>query len=97
MYCVITFVLIEVIAHIVVAMRTPQDAQAPQDERERLIEREAIRVAHYVFVVGVLRAVSSMIHLGANVFAMAYHVLLAFVAAEVVNAAARIVYHRRGF
>ena len=37
-----------------------------------------------------------MIHIEANVFAMAYHVLLAFVTAEVVNYAARIVYHRRG-
>lgn len=97
LYCVIALVLIEVVAHVVVAMRAPQDAQAPKDERERLIELEAIRIAHYVFVVGVLIAVSTMIHLGANVFAMAYHLLLAFVVAEVANYAARIVYHRRGF
>jgi hypothetical protein len=38
-----------------------------------------------------------MIHIRANVFAMAYHLLLAFVVAEVVNYATRIVYHRRGF
>tara|TARA_B100000315_G_scaffold250691_1_gene283944 strand:- start:469 stop:888 length:420 start_codon:yes stop_codon:yes gene_type:complete len=97
LYCVIALVVIEVVAHVVVAMRAPKDAQAPKDERERLIELKAIRSAHYVFVVGVLLAVSSMIHIRANVFAMAYHLLLAFVVAEVVNYATRIVYHRRGF
>ena len=95
LYCVIALALIEVVVHIVVAMRAPKDAQAPKDERERLIELKAIRIAYYVFVVGALLAVST-IYLGHNVFAMAYHVLLAFVVAEVVNYAARIVYHRRG-
>ncbi len=95
-YCVVALVLIELVAHIAVAMHAPKDAKAPKDERERVIELKAIRIAHYVFVVGVLLAVSSMIHIGANVFAMAYHVLLAFVVAELVNYGARIVYHRRG-
>ncbi|MDP6579039.1 MAG: hypothetical protein QF681_00165 [Vicinamibacterales bacterium] len=95
-YCVIALALIEVVAHLVVAIRAPKDAKAPKDERERVIELKAIRIAHYVFVVGVLLAVSSMIHIGANVFAMAYHVLMAFVVAELANYGARIVYHRRG-
>ena len=95
LYCVIALVVIEVVAHIVVALGAPQDAPAPKDERERLIDLKAIRLAHYVYVAGSLLAVST-IHLGANAIAMGYGVLLAFVIGEVVKNALRIVCHRRG-
>ncbi len=39
--CVIALVVIEVVAHIVVAIRAPEDAHAPKDERERLIALKA--------------------------------------------------------
>ena len=95
LFCVVALVVLEVVAHVVVAIRAPEDAQAPKDERERLIDLEATRAAHYVYAVGSLLAVST-IHLGANAIAMGYLVLLAFVIGAVVNYAARIVYHRRG-
>ena len=95
LYCIIALLVIEVVAHIVVARRSPRDAQAPKDERERLIDLKATRAGHYMYVVGSLLAVST-IHLGANAIAMGYGVLLAFVIGTVVNYAARIVYHRRG-
>lgn len=92
-YCVIAFVVIEIVAHAAVALRAPRDAQAPKDERERLIELKATRIAAYVYVVGSFAAVSTL-HLGANQFAIGYGVLLAFVVAEVVNYTAQIVYYR---
>ena len=95
LYCIIALVVIEVAAHLVVAIRAPEDASAPKDERERLIDLKAIRVAHYVYVIGSLLAVSA-IHHGANAIAMGYGVLLAFVVGEVVKNGARIFYHRRG-
>ena len=95
LYCIIALVIIEVVAHFVVAMRAPEDAQAPRDERERLIDLKATRVAHYVYVVGSLLALTT-IHLGANAIALGFRVLLAFVIGQVVNYAARIVYHRGG-
>ena len=93
--CVVGLVVIEVVAHLVVAIRAPEDAQAPKDERERLIDLKATRAAHWVSAVGALLAISTL-HLGANAIAMGYGVLLAFVVGAVVNYAARIVYHRRG-
>ena len=95
LYCIIALVIIEVVAHLVVAMRAPEDAQAPRDERERLIDLKATRVAHYVYVVGSLLALTTL-HLGANAIALGFRVLLAFVIGQVVNYAARIVYHRGG-
>ena len=94
-YCVIALAVIEIVAHIVVARRAPVEAQAPRDERERQIDLNATRIAHYVYAVGSLLAISTL-HLGANAVAIGYRVLLAFVIAEVVKHATRIVYHRRG-
>ena len=93
--CILALIVIEVVAHIVVAVRAPEDAHAPKDERERLIDVKAIGRAHYVYVVGSLLAVATL-HLGANGMAIGFLVLLALVVAEVVNHVSRIVYHRRG-
>ena len=96
MYCILALVIIEVVAHIVVAIRAPEDAQAPKDERERLIDLRATRVSHYVYVIGSLLALT-LIHCGANAPGLGFAVLFAFVIGQVVKHAARIVFHRRGF
>jgi ABC-type xylose transport system permease subunit len=92
---VTAFVVIEIIAHVIVAIRSPADARAPRDERERLIALKATSLAAYVYAFLSLGSVS-LIHVGANQIGVAYCVLLSFVIAEVVNYAARIVYYRRG-
>ena len=93
--CVAALIVIEVVAHAVVAIRAPRDAQAPKDERERLIELRAIRVAAYVYAALSMGAVS-LLHVGANGGAVGYGVLLALVIAELVNYGSRILYYRRG-
>jgi hypothetical protein len=72
--CFVALILIEAVAHLVVAFRAPNDARAPRDERDRLIDLNATRISHYVYVGGSLLAVAT-IHLGANVAALAYGVL----------------------
>ena len=94
-YCILALIIIEVIAHVVVAARSPKDAHTPKDERERLIDLKSIRAAHYVYVIGSLAGIATM-HLGANKMAMGFLVLLAFVIAEIVKNTARIIHHRRG-
>ena len=91
----VIFVAIEIVGHVVLAVRYPKDARTPKDERERLIDLRAERVAAYVYVVGSLIAIST-VHLGANRIAIVNAVLLAFILAEIVNYSARIVFHRRG-
>jgi hypothetical protein len=94
--CIASFVVIEVVAHIVLYLRFPKDARTPKDERERLIDLRATRLAAYVYVVGTFLAILTPHH-GASGFAVGVFVLLAFVIAEIVNYTARIVYYRRGF
>ena len=94
-YCLVAFLAFEVVGHLVLALRSPREARAPRDERERLIDLKAIRLAAYVYVVGSFAAVFTLHH-GANGLAIANLVLLAFVLAQIVNYTARIAYHRRG-
>lgn len=91
-----TLIGLELIAHAAIALRSPKDARTPKDERERLIEIKAVRIAYYVFVLGASASILST-HYGANQFAVSYGVLLSFVVAQLVNYASRIVYYRRGF
>jgi cytochrome b561 len=94
--CIGAFVAIEVVAHLVLYLRNPKDARTPQDEREQLIALKATRLAAYVYVVGSFLAVLT-VHHGANGIAVGFFVLFAFVIAEIVNYATRIIYFRRGF
>jgi len=89
------FIAIEIVAHVIIAWRSPRDALAPKDEREQLITLKATRLGAYVYAVLSLASVA-LIHVGANRIGVAYCVTLSFVIAEVVNYTARIVYHRRG-
>lgn len=92
---VTAFVIIEIVAHVVVALRAPRDAKAPRDERDRLIALKASSLAYYVCAV--LSLVSAfLIHVGANQIGLAFCILASFVTSEAVNYGARIVYYRRG-
>src|SRR5512139_3044794 len=51
---VTTFVVIEIVAHVVIALRAPRDARAPLDERDRLIALKARSLAYYVCAVSSL-------------------------------------------
>src|SRR3990167_8517016 len=93
---VIAFVVIEIIAHVIVAIRAPRDAQAPRDERERLIALKATSIAAHTYAVLSLGSVFVIIHLGANETGIAYWLFLSFIIAEIVNYAARVVYYRLG-
>jgi small-conductance mechanosensitive channel len=91
------FVLIEIVASVVLRLRYPQDARTPKDERERLIDLKSLRIAYYVFAFSALGGVFTTLHVvdtGAVGVGMA--VTLAFVLAQIVMYAARIVYYRRG-
>ena len=93
--CLVTLVVIEAVAHAVVAMRTPTDAQGSKDERDRHVELRAIRVAAYVYAALSMGAVSLLL-VGANGAALGYAVLLALVIAEIFNYGSRVLYYRLG-
>lgn len=92
-----TFVTIELIARVVMRVRSPRDARTPKDEREQLIELKSRAIAWYVFVISSLGGIFVTLHVGANEIGLGFVVLFSFVVAEIVNYAMRIYYYRRGF
>ena len=93
----LAYLLIELIAWIVLRLRFPRDARAPRDERERLIDLKALRIAYYVLATGALTGIFVTIHLVRDATAAVPMVVtLSFVLSQLVKHAARIVYYRRG-
>jgi hypothetical protein len=94
--CIVAFVVIELVAYIVLRLRYSEDARTPKDERERLIDLKAIRLAARVYVIGSFLAVLFGLHLAHDGRAVGSLILVAFVIAEIVNYGARIYYYRSG-
>jgi len=97
MLTITTFIIVELIAWIVMRIRSPRDARTPKDEREHLIELKSIAIAFYVFAILNLGGIFLTLHAGANEVGIGFVALLSFVIAEIVNYAMRIYYYRRGF
>jgi hypothetical protein len=94
---VLTYAVIELVAWLVLRFRNPQDARTPKDERERLIDLKAIRIAYYVLAAGSLIGMFVTLHLaGAGEIGVAMAVFMAFVLSQLVKHAARIFFYRRG-
>lgn len=92
----LTYVLIEFVGWLVLRWRFPRDAREPKDERERLIDLKALRVAYYAFLVAALGGVFVALHLAAaGPVAIGMVVFLAFVLSQVAKHGARIVCYRR--
>ena len=103
-------VILQIVLMIIIAILSPKDADAPADERERLIEFRSTTIAYNVLVVMLVVAVLgapavSLYHaikagiapnLGTAVIPMANGVLLALVLAEIAKYVAQLVQFRRG-
>jgi hypothetical protein len=91
----IVLVVVEVVLHVLVAAQSPKEARTPKDERERLIDLKATRIAFFVLLIGALLAIAT-IHHGADRVELAHCVLFAVVVAELVRFGGQIVFYRRG-
>ena len=90
------YILIEVVAWLILRLRNPFESREPKDERERLIDLRALRIAYYVFATGALGGIFFMLHVaGAGPMAVPMTVFLAFIVSQLVKHAARIAYYRR--
>lgn len=104
---VILTIVLTVVLAIAVAATAPKAADAPADERERLIELRATRWAYVVLSVGAVSVALASPAVAAagphllrdpledTVFITANGILLALIAAEVVKSAAQVVAFRR--
>ena len=91
---VILFVVGEIVLHAVIVMQSPRDARAPKDERDRLIDLKAMRVAFFALMAGALLVIV-LIHFPVDRFAILQALLFAVVVAELAMLGARLVYYRR--
>jgi len=89
------FIVISIVMHIVLAARSPKDANGSMDEREKLIELKSMQPAFYVLLVGAFLVIGTL-HLGTTTYHMAHSVLFVVWIAELVRYGMRIYYFRRG-
>jgi hypothetical protein len=90
----IALVVVQVLLIVAVAIFAPKEATAPRDEREKLIELKATRVAYAGLASGVvlacfIGAFDPQIIFGTN------SLLLILVTAEVLRSACQIIQYRR--
>jgi hypothetical protein len=93
--CIACFIVIELLGLFVLRLKYPVDARTPKDERERLIDLKATRLAARCYVVLTFLAILTP-HQGFSGFAVGLFVVIAFTLAQIVNYGARIYYYRRG-
>jgi hypothetical protein len=91
---VVAVVVLEVVLHILVAIRSPSDANAPRDERDRLINLKAARIAFYVLMTLAFLSVGAMHH-GATALFMGNCIFFAIWVAELTRFGSQIVLYRR--
>jgi hypothetical protein len=89
-------VALEIGLHVAIAIQSPTDARTPKDERERLIDLRASRVAFYVLLVGAFSSLGLGLHFpGANRFMMGQLLMGAIIAALLARFGTQIALYRR--
>ena len=92
---VVALVIVQVAVTIVVAIFSPRDASAPRDERDKLIELRAIRVAY----AGLATSVALACFFGAFTPPIVFNtnaLLFILVTAEIMRSACQVIQYRRG-
>ena len=84
------------VGHLIFRLRSPQDARAPADERDRAIARKAASAAYYLLMAATL-AVGCFMPFYTAGWDIVRATLLAVVAIEIVRCALIVVGYRRGW
>lgn len=92
---VVLFVLVIIVGTVVAAVMAPKEANAPQDERERLITLTANSASGYVLATGVILTIG-VILCGVKDSWVINMLFFSLVVSEVYKSANQIVLYRRG-
>ena len=92
----LAFVVLQIVLHGVIFLQAPRDARTPKDERERLIELRATRIAFYVLVVGALLSIWISHVPGIGDRGMGHGIISSVLLAWLVKLGGEIIYYRRG-
>lgn len=97
LYALIAFIVAEVVLQIALFVTSPKDARTPKDERERLIELKAARIAYTLLVILCLIVALHVTHHGYSFgfnFLAGNVIVAAIVIAQLVKYSVQIFYHR---
>lgn len=86
---------LEIVLHVIAAIQSPKEAMAPEDERERLIELKATRIAYFVVSSGAVFAVGA-IFFGVDNFHVANGLFFALVLSVLAKCGSQVIYYRLG-
>ena len=92
---VIALIVVQIVLHIVVAIAAPKEAKAPRDERDKLIELRATRIAYS----GLATAIVCACFFGALDPPIVFNtnaLLFILVTAELMRMSCQIIQYRRG-
>jgi len=92
---VVLFVIVIIVGTVIAAVTAPKDAQAPEDEREKLITLKANSASGYVLATGVVLTIG-VIFYGVKDFLVINLLFFALVLSEVFKIVTQIVLYRRG-
>ena len=90
---VVTLIILTVALTIAVSILSPKAAQAPADERERIIALKSERIGSFVLSVGVVSLIGALLA-GWNAILVANLLLACMVIAEMLKAGVQILYFR---
>ena len=92
---VVAVVVLSIIAHILIAVLKPSEADDRRDERDRMIEMRGDQRGGFMLAVGVFGALA-LAMLGQPVWLVANAILASLVAGEVVKGVSKLIDYRRG-
>lgn len=92
---VVLFVLMIIVGTVIAAVTAPKDAQAPEDEREKLIALRANSASGYVLASGVVLTIG-VIFFGVKDFLVINLLFFALVISEIFKIVMQIALYRRG-
>ncbi len=94
---VLLIAVLQIVLAIVISAHSPKEANAPQDERERLIALKGSRAGYVILETGALASCIAGLYFGIGGVLLANGILFAFVLSQLVKYGAEILHHRRGF
>src|SRR5262245_50448570 len=91
----LALIALEIGLHVAIAIHSPREAKTPKDERERLIDMKASRVAFYVLLAGAVVSIGTLHVPGATRYTMAQCLMGSILFALLIRFATQIGLHRR--
>lgn len=92
----VAVVVMEVIAHIILAIFSPRDANSGADERDRMINRRAESHSAWMLGGGIITICMFTMFQDLTAVSVVHLLLLLLIAVEIATGALEILYYRRG-